>query len=217
MRATAGFPRSPRRLHKTVETRSRSEDIDHVNVKIFAREPISIDLADAIPVFHRWIQEAVLNELVIDVADYRHVPAGPGVMLIGDEANYSLDCGFDRLGLLYNRKRPSEGVLTDKLLKAFGSALLACSYLEDEAVFRGKLKFDAGRCEVILNDRLLAPNTEETWLELRPHFETFFNGLFGSGRYSMRHVGERRERFRIELNTSTQIDVSSTLEALEPA
>jgi len=50
-------------------------------VKIFVHEPTSIDLADAIPVFHRWIQEAVLNELVIDVADYRHVPAGPGVML----------------------------------------------------------------------------------------------------------------------------------------
>jgi hypothetical protein len=200
-----------------VETRSRSEDIDHVNVKIFAREPISIDLADTIPVFHRWIQEVVLHELIIDVADYRHVPAGPGVMLIGNEANYSLDCAFDHLGLLYNRKRPSEGALTEKLLKAFGSALLACSHLEDEAVFRGKLKFDAGHCEVILNDRLLAPNTEETWLKLRPHFEMFFDGLFGSGRYSIRRLGERRQRFRIELNTPTQIDVRSMLEALEPA
>jgi hypothetical protein len=181
------------------------------------REPTSIDLADTIPVFHRWIQEVVLHELIIDVADYRHVPAGPGVMLIGDEANYSLDCAFDHLGLLYNRKRPSEGAVTDKLFKAFGSALLACSHLEDEAAFRGKLKFDAGHCEVILNDRLLAPNTEETWLELRPHFEAFFDGLFGSGRYLMKRLGERRERFRIEVNTLSQIDVRSTLEVLEPA
>ena len=53
---------------KKVETRIRSEDMDHVNVKIYVQEPTSIDLRDAIPVFHRWIQDAVLNELVIDVA-----------------------------------------------------------------------------------------------------------------------------------------------------
>ena len=66
-------------------------NIDHVNVKVFAKAPV--DLAAAIPVFHRWIQEGACEELLIDVADYRHVPAGPGVVLIGHEANYSLDCG----------------------------------------------------------------------------------------------------------------------------
>jgi hypothetical protein len=188
-----------------------------VNVKILAREPSSIDLGDAIPVFHQWIRDGVLDELVIDVADYRHVPAGPGVMLIGDQANYSLDCAFGRLGLLYNRKRPSEGPLQDKLLEAFGSALLACSHMEQEAVFRGKLKFDAGQCEVILNDRLLAPNTEQTWVALRPEFERFFEGLFGSGSYSMKRLGEPRERFRVALKTLAPIDVRSVLEMFEPA
>ena len=188
-----------------------------MNVKILAREPGSIDLGDAIPVFHQWIQDSVLDELLIDVADYRHVPAGPGVMLIGDEANYSLDCEFDRLGLLYNRKRQSEGPLHDKLLKAFGSALLACSHLEEEAAFRGKLKFDAGQCEVILNDRLLAPNTEQTWVALRPELEHFFDGLFGKGSYSMKRLGEPRERFRVELKTPARIDVTSVLQIFEPA
>jgi len=202
---------------KKTETGIRSENIDHVNVKIFAQEPSSIDLKDAIPVFHRWIRDGLLDELVIDIADYRHVPAGPGVMLIGDEANYSLDCAFERLGLLYNQKRPSEGPLWDKLLKAFGSGLLACSRLEDEAVFRGKLKFDVGQCEVILNDRLLAPNTEQTWVALRPQFETFFNDLFGTKRYSMKRLGEPRERFRIALETPARIDVRSVLEVFEPA
>ena len=200
-----------------METRIRPENLDHVNAKIFAREPASIDLGEAIPIFHRWIQDAVLDELLIDVADYRHVPAGPGVLLIGDEANYSLDLAFDRLGLLYNRKRPSEGTVQDKLLKAFGSALLACSHLEEEAPFRGKLSFDAGRCEVIINDRLLCPNTEETWLALRPEFDRFFETLFGSRSFSLKHVGEPRERFRVEVQAHAAIEVRSVLEALEPA
>ena len=199
------------------EAAIRPENVDHVNVKIFARDSTTIDLAGAIPVFHRWIQESVLDELLIDVADYRHVPAGPGVMLIGDQANYSLDCTFDRLGLLYNQKRPSEGTLPDKLLKAFGSALLACSLLEEEPVFRGKLKFDAGQCEVILNDRLLAPNTEQTWEALKPQFGTFFDSLFRTKKYSIKHLGEPRERLRVGLGTIAPIEVTSLLEILEPA
>jgi len=193
------------------------DNVAHVNVKIFARQPVEIELGDAIPVFHHWIQDAVLDELVIDVADYRHVPDGPGVMLIGDEANYSLDRAFNRLGLLYNRKRASDGVLQDKLLKAFGSALLACSHLEKEPPFEGKLRFDAGECDVILNDRLLAPNTPDTWEALRPEFTKFFDGLFGTSRYSIAHVGEPRERFRVAVKADAAIDVASILEAFTPA
>ena len=43
------------------------------------------DLEPLIPIFHGWIQDQVSEELLLDVADYRHVPAGPGVMLIGLE------------------------------------------------------------------------------------------------------------------------------------
>src|ERR1700676_5233406 len=78
--------------------------VQHVNVKIFAEDTEAVDLALAIPVFHRWIQESICEELLIDVADYRYWPAGPGVLLVGHEANYSLDLSGWRLGLLYNRK-----------------------------------------------------------------------------------------------------------------
>ena len=49
--------------------------LQHVNVKFPSAG--SIDLTQAIPVFHRWIQEQALPGLLIDVADYRHVPEGP--------------------------------------------------------------------------------------------------------------------------------------------
>src|SRR5713226_1464167 len=126
--------------------------VQHVNVKIFAEGPAiaDLDLAGAIPVFHRWIQQSVCEELLIDVADYRHVPAGPGVLLVGHEANYSLDLSFNRLGLLYNRKAWGDGSAQDNLLQAFHAALTACQRLEEEPEFRGKLRFSAGDCEVFL-------------------------------------------------------------------
>jgi hypothetical protein len=172
--------------------------IEHVRVKIFAREPAPADLGEAIPVFHRWIQDHAFPELLIDVADYRHVPNGPGVMLIGHEANYSLDQTKGRLGLLYSRKQPG-GEAQENLRQAYGAAVEACRRLEQEPAFAGKLQFDARDCEFSVNDRLLAPNQEETYRALRPEFDRFFSGIWGAGAYTMGHTGEPRELFSVSV------------------
>ena len=51
--------------------------------------PVNLD--DVIPVFHGWIQNGRLSTMLIDVADYKHVEASPGVVLIG----HTDDCGID--------------------------------------------------------------------------------------------------------------------------
>jgi hypothetical protein len=201
----------------TPQLTEQQVQVQHVNVKIFAPDPAAVDLGDAIPVFQRWIQEGACEELLIDVADYRHVPAGPGVLLVGHEANYSLDLSFRKLGLLYNRKAPQEGTTQDKLLKAFYSALEACRRLEQEPEFRGKLVFNAGDCEVIVNDRLLVPNTEGTWQTLQPELARFCDGLYGRGGYTLDRLGEPRERFRVGIRSPSPIEARTLLEALDGA
>jgi hypothetical protein len=169
--------------------------IQHVTVKVFAHEPASIDLGAAIPIFHSWIQNHVCPEMLIDVADYRHVPNGPGVMLIGHEANYSLDMTKGRLGLLYYRKQPG-GDAQENLRQAYDAAMAACARLEQEPAFAGKLKFNS-ECEFSINDRLLAPNREETYQALKPELDRFFAGIWGPASYSMERRGEPRELFRV--------------------
>ncbi len=172
-------------------------EVQHINVKIFARNDSEADLSAAIAVFHRWIQENACPELLIDVADYRHVPDGPGVMLIAHEANYSLDQTGGRLGLLYNRKKAEAGSTEDKLRQAYDAALAACKRLEAEPLFAGKLRFDGRDCEVIFNDRLLTPNTEETWNRLKPELERCFSALWGPSAFTLERIGEARERLRV--------------------
>ena len=99
--------------------------MQHVNIKIFAQADKSFNVTDAIPVFHRWIQKRNLPEMLIDVADYSHVPEGPGVLLIAHEANYSLDCARNQLGLLYNRKATGTGDAQEQLRQAYHAALTA--------------------------------------------------------------------------------------------
>src|SRR5688572_6523532 len=101
-------------------------DIQHVNVKVFTKEPPSLNWADLIPVFHRWLQQRLFSEAsLIDVADYAVVPAGPGVMLIGHHANISLDNRQNRVGMLYNRKTVMEGSVSDKIRHSYEGALAA--------------------------------------------------------------------------------------------
>jgi hypothetical protein len=167
--------------------------VQHINLKVFARNSDGVDLADTVPVFHQWIREGACPEMLIDVANYLHVPEGPGVLLIGHQANYSLDNRQNRLGLLYNRKAALDGTLQDRLDQAHRAALNACERLEQEDCFRGKLAFDRSSLEVFVNDRLLAPNTDETWHMLRPQLEKYFPG------WAIERQGEPRDLFRVAI------------------
>ena len=169
------------------------DTIQHINLKIFVSDPGAIELADAVGVFHQWIRDGVCPEMLIDVADYRHVAAGPGVLLIGHEANYSLDNRDNRLGLLYNRKASLGGSFQSRLDQAHQAALAACDRLELESAFSGKLKFDRTALEVFINDRLLAPNNDETWQALLPELESYFDG------FTIHRQGEPRDLFRVSV------------------
>jgi len=174
-------------------------DIQHFRVKLFATSDSHPQLDSAIPVFHRWIQEKRLPEMMIDVADYAHVPNGPGVVLICHEAIYGLDQEKGRLGLLYNRRAALNGSVEDRLRQAVHAADSAAALLEQEPEFAGHLQFDRGAWEVAVNDRALAPNTEATWNMLSPVIERVFDSILGPGRYRLERGGDPRELFRVRV------------------
>ena len=48
-------------------------DAVKIDLKVLAAARSPVPLERAIPVFHRWIQERSLDELMVDVADYTPV------------------------------------------------------------------------------------------------------------------------------------------------
>ena len=185
--------------------------LQHVNVKV-AADARGFDLTRAIPVFHRWIQDGVLtDELAIDVADYRHVPDGPGVILVAHEAIYGLDQGDGSLGLLYDRRTAVDGTPQERLRQAARAALTACRLLEEDAELGGDLRFDAGRIQVSVNDRAIAPNTDDTDRALRPEVERLLETLWGAGAHTLDRLGEPRERYRLGASAGRQIPVAEIL------
>lgn len=168
--------------------------IEHINVKLFAVSD-HIEWHHLIPVFHRWIQAGKFADVLpFDVADYAHVPAGPGVMLIGHHATISVDNRENRPGLLYNRRTAMPGSTEDKLRHAYEGALAAARQLESEPEFKGALRFDEGHIEVFVNDRLLAPNNEQTWSTLQATFAAVWGH---SARFDWKR--DPRGLFRVEI------------------
>lgn len=174
-------------------------DIQHFRVKLFATEDSRPRLQGAIPVFHRWIQEKRVPETMIDVSDYEHVPAGPGIILVCHEAIYGLDQEKDRLGLLYNRRTAAEGTVEDRLRQAVAAVESAAAQLEREPEFAGALRFDRGAWEVAVNDRALAPNNQATFNALAPVIQRVFDSVIGSGNYSLQRNSDPRELFRVTI------------------
>src|SRR6266540_565376 len=106
-------------------------DAHKLQVKLFAEPDAAraLSLEAFIPVFHGWIKHQVLTELLIDVANYAHVPQGPGVVLIGHGADYFMDQGEGRRGLLHNRKRVPPAP-SARLADAFRRVIHAAHLLE---------------------------------------------------------------------------------------
>jgi hypothetical protein len=189
-------------------------EFQHVNVKLFAKNKEQVDLEALVPVFHAWIQKQGSGELLLDVADYRHVPSGPGVVLIGHQGNYSLDNSGDRLGVRYNRKAPLEGTNHDRLVQATQAALAACQRLEMEPSLAGTVQFNGRDIEVFISDRLLAPNTPATRAALDSEFHTFFSMLFGEVDYTLSYPQDSRSLFSVTVRASRAFDTNALLSNL---
>jgi hypothetical protein len=190
-------------------------EMQHVNVKLMLENPDEVDLEPLIPIFHSWIQEQTPGELLLDVADYRHVHAGPGVVLIGYQGDYSVDNNSSRLGVRYNRKAELDGDNDSRLRQAAVAALTACQRLEADARLEGRFRFNGKELELFVNDRMLAPNRESTREAAEPELRGFFGKLFRGGDYSLSFGGDPRKLFGVSVRSAQPFTVSELLANLD--
>ncbi len=169
-------------------------DLQHVNVKIFVEGLLGVDPSRFINVFHEWIQEKALPELLIDVADYCHVPEGPGVLLIAHETDYGMDHTDGRWGLRYNRKAPLSGTNEDRFRQALHAAANACLKLEGRFATEGSLKFSRRELEIFINDRALAPNTPEHYAAFQSIAAPILTSLIKNSGFEMQRHPDARKR-----------------------
>jgi hypothetical protein len=187
-------------------------DAYRLNVKLYLEAGDGFAQASLIPIFHRWIRDRELgDELLIDVADYKHVPDGPGVMLIGHEAHYAVDEMDGRPGLVYARTRPASGSFGERLRAAVASALRAARKLEDEPSLSG-LKFSGDRLAVRIDDRLLAPDGDETFAAVEPELRALLAELYGGVDFRLRREEDAGGGFGVQVEVDSGPGVAALLD-----
>jgi len=181
-------------------------EFQHYNVKIFVDGELAVDLERFIEGFHGWVAGQSMAEMMIDVADYRHVPDGPGVVIVGLEADYAIDNMGGRWGLRYNRKGAVEGRNADRLRQAFAAAAATCARLEAE--FEG-LRFSRQEFAIFVNDRALAPNNEETRSQLRAEIDSLVKEQLSVADYSAELTEDPRRLAEATVKLATPFDLDS--------
>ncbi len=187
-------------------------ELQKLNVKFFVEQPDSIPLTNFIEVFHNWIQAT--DGVYHDVADYSHMQAGPGIVLVANDAHVSIDESGGRRGLVYSQKAVLVGTPRDMLRHVFRAALKNCRQLEAEPALAGKLRFAANEAVISLNDRLLGANSSESFDEFKQAIEAFAKQLYGGAEVNFERDAEPRQRLNVHLKTSASIDLAQALDNL---
>lgn len=147
-------------------------------IKFFSAEPIErSELEPYIGLFHRFIQEASLPGLLLDVADYAHVPDGPGILLVGHDVDYGIDLVEGRSGLLTTRKRNETLGVAELFRDTLARSLAAARAVEADS----SLRFDTSEVQISFPDRGNAPNRAEVFEAVVKEIEALARAVFGDG------------------------------------
>jgi len=189
-------------------------DLHKFGIKFLAVDADGVDILKLIPLYHRWIQQGTLEDLLIDVADYSHVPAGPGVMLIAHEGNYALDESGQERGVLYYSKRRLPGELSERFASVARKALRAADLMSADAELARALKIPGNRLQFFANDRLTAPNTDAAYIELEPAFRSFLDRLYAGSRYTVERESDPKERLSLRVQAENEVPLKTLLARL---
>ena len=184
-------------------------DLQKLNVKFFVEPPDTVPLTEFIDVFHGWIQAT--DGDYHDVADYSHMQDGPGIVLIANHANVSIDETGNRRGLLFSQKSRLSGSNQEKLRSVFRDALENCRKLEEVPALRGKLRFAMNEALVSVNERLIGANSQESFDEIKNEIDVFAKQMFGSSDVSFERDSDPRRRLHVRMKTSAVLNLEQAL------
>lgn len=148
-----------------------------LGVKFSLKQQPTLQPEDILPIFQRWIQEHTIEGMLIDVIDYKHVPDGPGIVLIADEFDLAYDLADGEIGLYFVRKRELPESLNPALRLVFSHALAAARALEAEAP--GDIVFDFNSAKISFLDRIHYRNEPQVFESIRETLTETLSEIFG--------------------------------------
>ncbi len=175
-------------------------DLQKINVKFGIDAPADADWDSLLNIFSRWRLEE--GEEILDLADYSHVPEAPSIILVSKRWQLGIDfargTGENRAGnwpgLFYASRKGLEDDLGARLRSVATSALEKFQRLAGEKEFPPGVKILCAELDIVFNDRLLAPNDDETDALIRPAVEETLACLYDEGGFELERESDPGRR-----------------------
>ena len=169
-----------------------------MDIKVFVKKGEDIPPYDFMRVLQRWIQQ--------------HTIPGAGIILVAHEHNVSVDYADGRMGLLFHQKQPLDGSLQERMKLCLKYAFTACLELQQEPEFDGRLEFDPNKFLFIANDRLHAPNDDETYAQIREQLLEAAGSIYEGKLDFDRRLGDVRDRIMIDVTAQQSQQLLALIE-----
>lgn len=174
-------------------------ELQHLIAKLHVSGGLQLDPAQVVNLFHRWVAQQSMPEMLVDVAELLHVPNGPGVIAVGVDADYALDNTGGRWGVLYRRKATLAGTNAERVAQALRAADAAARLIEAE--FKGQITISRTDFELVVNDRALAANTPAAFAAAKADLEAGVKAFVGHGNAKLTpQGGDARLRFAVSVS-----------------
>ena len=182
-----------------------------ISVKLYRNQGHDVAPETWFQPFNTWISAHDGADVMLDVADYSHVPAGPVSILLGHQYDISIDDSDHKRGLLYNRKFPQADNFADQLSAAIRSACETCQRLQAEG---DNVSFRGNEIRLILNDRLNSPNTSDTLNAIQDDLNSLLSKLYEGADVAIERREDPKQRFTLDIQTDGDWPVEKLLENL---
>ena len=182
-------------------------DLQKFGIKLYLNANGSFDATDFIPVFHRWIQDKVVDDhLLIDVADYSHIPDGPGIMLVAHEGNISLDQKNHQPGIMYMRKTEMNGNFKERFNTVLITTIQVAQRLQNNNINKN-IDFVNNSFCFIANDRRLAENTLKNQNLYQDKVQQALAEVYPASGVDCESISSNNERLAFNVNFNKDINI----------
>src|SRR5712692_851202 len=158
------------------------------SVKIFFADGVVVDPPLMVALFHDWIRNKIVEGMLIDVADYKHVHEGPTIVLVGHDVDYTLDLSEARPGLMVTRKHPTPSDLTEDIRQGVRRVLSAARALQRKADPHPPVRFRTDELRVQVIDRLRFPQSADAVEAVSRAIEPLFAKLFDPSGFTIENA-----------------------------
>jgi hypothetical protein len=177
-------------------------DLQRISIKINSEAGSDLSLDPFLEIFGRWRADKAHPAEWIDLADYAHVPKGPGIVLIGVKAMFSFDLTAPASGLLYVTRRGLTGTPEQRIKAALRNGFDLARRITAEKNYPAAAKLRTDSLELRFPDRLTTPNTPATDAIMGPAIKAALDATFGAEAYQLAAVADGSAPYGCDIRTN---------------